>query len=934
MLNWNEIRNRAVQFAREWENEEREAEYASFWNEFFEVFGIRRRTVARYQQHVKRLKGNTGFIDLFWPGVLIVEHKSVGENLDSAYDQAGSYFDALPEEEKPRYIIVSNFILIRLYDLEGENGIEQFQCLLSDFPKHVRRFAFILGFQTRTYKEESPITIKAVSAIGKLYDALRASNYPPNEISTLLTRLVFCFFADDTGIFNRDSFKMYLEDRTEIDGSDIGYHLGAIFEVLNTPIEKRQTTLDEDLAALPYVNGGLFAEHLSSVFGTVSIRENILSCMSFDWSGISPAIFGSMFQSVMDEKARHDLGAHYTSEKNILKVISGLFLDDLHKELADAGTSHAKLDRLWNKIAAIALLDPACGCGNFLVVAYRELRRIELEIIKRFYAEKVEDIRRGSEAPGTFDITKISKLSIERMFGIEIESFPAAIARLSLWLADHIANTELGDHFGRPFAKLPLTEQPHIVEDNALTLDWESAVPKSQLTYVLGNPPFVGSKLMSDTQRKEITDLFQNAPGSGTLDFVCGWYAKASAYIQGTAIACAFVSTNSITQGEQVAVLWRLLNQRGIKIHFAHRTFKWSNEAPGKAAVYCVIIGFGTSPHPRPRIYEYADIRSEPHEILAQQINAYLVDAPNVLVESRGKPIADVPEIGIGNKPIDGGLYLFTPEEKEAFLEKEPKAEKFFKRWIGADEFLNGYERWCLWLGDAAPEEIAAMPEVLRRIQAVAEFRRLSKSAPTRKLAETPTRFHVENMPKDTYLVIPEVSSERRHYIPIGFIEPDTLASNLLKIVPNASLYHFGVLQSEMHMTWVRAVAGRLKSDYRYSKDIVYNNFPWPENPTKEQKEKVEQAAQSVLDARKQFPNATLADLYNPETMPLKLLEAHRALDRAVDACYGKRSFKTEAERLEFLFGLYGVYVGREAVKTKSVRAHSAYKRTTASSSA
>ncbi len=900
MLSWNEIRNRAQQFAREWEGETRETgEYQSFWNDFFNVFGLKRRSVSVYQKKVELLK-HRGYIDLFWPGTLLVEHKSADKDLDAAFTQATDYFEGLKEEEKPRYVIVTDYRRVRLYDLEGEDGMTQEAFPLKELPKHVRQFAFIAGYEARVYKEEDPVNIKAVRAIARLYEALRFNNYPIDAIDKLLTRLVFCFFADDTAIFNKGVFETYLEAVSREDGSDIGAHLSTIFQILNTPTDKRQTSADEDLLGLPYVNGGLFAEPLPAVFGTSDVRKTILACASFDWSAVSPIIFGSMFQSVMDDDARHAIGAHYTSEKNILKVIGGLFLDDLHAEMEAAGTNHAKLNALWNKIANITLLDPACGCGNFLVVAYRELRRMELEILKRLHHREVE----GGQSVLGLDVAKLSKLSVERMFGIEILPFPAEIAQLSLWLADHLANVELGDYFGAPFAKLPLTEAPHIVHGDALQIDWESVVPKDKLTYILGNPPFIGSKVMSDEQRAQITSLFHEAPGSGTLDFVSGWYAKAAEYIQGTDISCAFVSTNYITQGEQVATLWKpLIEKQGIIIRFAHRTFKWSNEAPGKAAVFCVIIGFGRIPPEKYRLYEYEDVRSEPHVAVVKHINPYLVDAPDAFLESRSKPICDVPKIGIGNKPIDGGLYLFTTEEKEAFLQKEPSAALYFRRWLGSDEFLNGWERWCLWLGDCPPEQLGEMPEALRRVEAVRQYRLASKSAPTRKLAETPTRFHVENMPKGNYLIIPEVSSERRHYIPIGFMGPETLASNLLKIVPDASLYHFGVLESEMHMAWVRAVCGRLESRYRYSKDIVYNNFPWPEEPTDAQKKSVEDAAQSVLDARAQFPNATLSDLYNPETMPKVLLDAHHALDRAVDKCYGKRSFASEPERLEFLFG-------------------------------
>ncbi len=903
MLSWNEIRNRAQQFSQEWEGETRETgEYQSFWNDFFHVFGIKRRSVSIYQKKVEMLSKRRGFIDLFWPGTLLVEHKSVDKDLDAAFTQATDYFEGLKEEEKPRYVIVTDYKRIRLYDLEGEHGVVQESFLLKELPKQIRKFAFIAGYEVRAYKEEDPVNIKAVQAVARLYEALQAINYPKEAIDKLLTRLVFCFFADDTAIFNKGVFLAYLELATKEDGSDIGAQLSTIFQLLNTPVDRRQTSADEDLLSLPYVNGGLFADPLPSLFGTSDIRKTLIACASFDWSVVSPVIFGSMFQSVMDDKVRHALGAHYTSEKNILKVISSLFLDEIQVELKEAGTNHAKLASLWDRIAKITLLDPACGCGNFLVIAYRELRRVELEILKRIHRKEVE----GGQSALPFDAAHVSKLSVERMFGIEILTFPAEIARLSLWLTDHLANIELGDYFGAPFAKLPLTEAPHITCGDALSLDWESVISKNKLTYILGNPPFIGSKLMTEEQRAQITHLFHDAPGAGTLDFVSGWYAKAAAYIQGTTIACAFVSTNSITQGEQVATLWkRLIEEQGVIISFAHRTFKWSNEAPGKAAVFCVIIGFGQIPPNAYRLYEYEDVRSEPLVAVVGHINPYLVDAPDVFLESRGKPLCDVPMIGIGNKPVDGGFYLFTTDEKELFLQKEPSAEVYFRRWLGSDEFLNGWERWCLWLGDCQPDQLRKMPEVLQRIEGVRQFRQASKSAPTRKLAETPTRFHVENRPSNEYLIIPKVSSERRRYIPMGLMDPNTFASDLVFIIPNATLYHFGVLESEMHMAWVRTVCGRLKSDYRYSKDIVYNNFPWPENPTDAQKESIEMAAQQVLEVRKKFVNATLSDLYNPETMPKELLDAHHALDRVVDRAYGKRSFVGEPERVEFLFEKY-----------------------------
>ncbi len=918
MLSWNEIRTRASQFSKEWAGETREmGEYQTFWDDFFGIFGIRRRSVALYQKKVEILGKGRGFIDLFWPGTLLVEHKTTGEDLEAAFSQASDYFSALKEEQRPRYIVVTDYQRIRLYDFEGVGGLTTEEFNLSELVEHIRSFAFIGGYEPKKYKEQDPVNQKAIKAVSSLFFKLKRSNYPVEHLDKLIMRLVFCFFADDTGIFDKDAFAAYIETATKEDGSDIGAHLGMVFDILSTPEDKRQTTIDEGLQSLRYVNGGLFKEAIPAVFGDREVRELILACTEYNWAKVSPVIFGSMFQSVLTADERHDLGAHYTSEKNILKVINGLFLDELNQLLEAAGSSRPKLTALWDRVAGITLLDPACGCGNFLVVAYRELRRIETEILHRLHDKKLA----AGQYSLPFDVTTASRMSVARMYGIELQPFAAEVAQLSLWVVDHLANMELGGKFGQPFAKLPLLEAPHIAKgQDALEIDWNEVVPREQLTYILGNPPFIGARVMEDKQRDQIERLFDGVRGAGNLDYVCGWYAKATEYIQGTDIHCAFVSTNSITQGEQVGVLWKnLIQQRGISIHYAHRTFKWSNEAPGRAAVYCVIVGFGLHPVDRPRLYEYDDVRNDPHEIAVNHINSYLVDAPDVFIESRSEPISDVPGIGIGNKPIDNGLYLFTEEQRDEFVAKEPASASYFRRWIGADEFLNGYERWCLWLGDCPPEQLRRMPEAMRRVEAVKLYRSSRKSEQSRRLAEKPTRFHVENMPSGNYLVIPEVSSENRKYIPIGFEEPMTLASNLLKVMPGATLYHFGILQSEMHMAWVRAVCGRLESRYRYSKDIVYNNFPWPSEVADGKRKAVEAAAEVVLTVRKAHSDATLADLYSPLSMPRDLHEAHHDLDRAVDACYGKRAFKSEAERFEFLLELYRNYTV-EAVGPRKVK--------------
>lgn len=904
-LGLHEIRARAAGFAQEWADAtEERAEAQSFWNEFFEVFGVKRRRVAVFEKAVERLgKDAKGRIDVFWPGQLLAEHKSGGRNLDDAFKQAMDYLlsASIKEDEQPRYVIVSDFQKMRLYDLDV-NASDHLEFPLKDLPKHVKKLGFIAGRHEVVFKDEDPINVKAANKVGQLHKALADSGFIGHPLEVLLVRLVFCFFSDDTRIFENDTFRLYLNSHTREDGTDVGTQLSLLFQVLNSPKEKRQSNLEDDLKELPYIDGHLFEERIDVPIFTSEMRTLLLDCASFDWSQVSPAIFGSMFQSVMDEKVRHDLGAHYTSEKNILKVIGPLFLDDLRNELEEAGKNKRKLETLHDKIGKLRFLDPACGCGNFLVVTYRELRRMEIELLKRLYVRE-ED---GATQTTMLNMGALSRIDVDCMYGIEIEEFPARIAELALWLTDHQMNTELGDVFGVYYARLPLTKRPNIHQDNALKLDWGSVVPKEQLSYIFGNPPFIGSKVMSDEQRAELAEISEGVNNAGNLDYVTGWYLKAAKYIHGTGIEVAFVSTNSITQGEQVAILWNeMLSRYGVSIKFAHRTFKWTNEARGKAAVFCVIIGFSFVDKAPKTIFEYDDVRSEPHRIVAKNINPYLVDAANVLIASRSKPLCDVPEIGIGNKPIDGGFYLFTGEEKEAFLQKEPSAAPYFRRWLGSDEFLNGWERWCLWLGDCPPEQLRKMPESLLRVEAVRQFRLASKSVPTRKLADTPTRFHVENMPKGEYLLIPRVSSERRNYIPIGFIHPDTFSSDSVHIIPSATPFHFGVLESEMHMTWVRTVCGRLKSDYRYSKDIVYNNFPWPQEVSSKDKENVEKAAQLVLDIRKEFPTSTLADLYDPNTMPPKLLKAHQELDKAVDKCYGKKGFATEAERLEFLFGMY-----------------------------
>lgn len=894
---WNEIRERARAFSREWANESSEdAEAKSFWDGFFQVFGVTRKRLASFEKPVKKGDGHDGYIDLLWKGVLMVEHKSRGKNLDHAVKQALDYFPGLAEKDLPRYVVVSDFARIRLTDLETDDTHE---FPLADLHKEVRRFGFIAGYKSQSFAPQNPVDVEAAERLGHLHDLLKESGYEGHPLEVLLVRLLFCLFADDTGIFERRAFQDWILQRTAEDGSDLGPQLAHLFQVLNTEPAKRQRSLDEQLAAFAYVNGNLFSDVLPVASFTSAMRASLLECCGLDWSRISPAVFGSLFQSIMDKKARRNLGAHYTSETNILKLVGPLFLDELRAEFERVKGSRKALAVFHERLGELRFLDPACGCGNFLVIAYRELRLLELDVLRVLYKKA------ALQGKQFFDIAAILRLDVDQFYGIELEEFPAQIAQVALWLMDHQMNMRVSEEFGVHYARLPLRKHAAIVHGNALQLDWRAVVAPADLDYILGNPPFVGAKFQAPEQRADVARVFGGRRGSGLLDYVASWYELAMAMLEeNPAIRCAFVSTNSITQGEQPGALWPDLLARGLRIQFAHRTFQWSSEARGRAAVHCVIIGFGTQEVRPCRLFDYEHVAGEPTALEVGRINPYLVDGPDVVLVNRQKPLCDVPAIGIGNKPIDGGHYLFTPEEKDAFLDKEPAAAPWFRRWLGADEFLNGIERWCLWLGECPPDQLRRMPECMKRVEAVRQVRFASASAPTQRLAETPTRFHVENIPSREYLAIPEVSSERRTYIPLGFLQPQILASNLLKITQGATLFDFGVLSSHMHMAWTRTVCGRLESRYRYSSGIVYNNFPWP-SPTPAQRKTIEVAAQGVLDVRTQFPGSTLADLYDPLTMPPALVKAHQVLDKAVDAAYGVKKFPNEAARVAFLFERY-----------------------------
>lgn len=899
-LSWNEIRDRAVAFVREWEKDSSEdAEAKTFWDDFFEVFGVNRRRLATFEHNVRKASGGQGFIDLFWPGMLIAEHKSRGRNLDSAYSQATDYFPGLKDAELPRYIIVSDFARLRLRNLDTGDETE---FALTDLPKNLALFGFIAGYESRAYKEQDPVNIRAAETLADLHDALLRVGFEGHALEVTLVRVLFCLFADDTGIFMpRGAFEDFIRARTSEDGSDLAPRLNQLFQTLNTPAEKRLKNLDEQVAAFPYVNGKLFAEFLPQASFDRVMRDTLLDCCELDWGTISPAIFGSLFQGIMDARVRRNLGAHYTSEKNILKLIGPLFMDDLRAEFERIKGRPFKLKAFHDTLGTLNFFDPACGCGNFLVISYRELRLLELDVIQRLHGKDMQQLSLDA-------IDQYVKVNVDQFHGIEIEEWPAQIAQVAMWLIDHQMNLRVGAAFGRTVVRIPLVKSANIVNGNALRLDWNQVIPATQCSYVLGNPPFLGKQFQSEKQKADLAWVYGDTKGAKELDFVAAWYVKAARYaVERT--RCAFVSTNSIVQGEQVGLLWSHLKPHGIHIHFAHRTFRWSNEARGVAAVHCVIIGFGKQPGDAPVLFDYGNIAGEPQRFAVRRINPYLVDGPELWLESRRTPICAVPPIVFGSMPNDGGHLSLTDAERSDLLVREPEAAPWVRRFMGAQEFLNGGSRWCLWLKDLPPGALKALPLVRGRVEAVRDYRLASRREATRKLAATPALFAEIRQPATPYLMVPKVSSERRRFIPIGFQEPTLISSDLCLIIPNATPYHLGVLSSTLHMAWVRTVCGRLKSDFRYTNEIVYNNFPWPVDASDGQREAISKAAQGVLDARAGFPDATLADLYDPLSMPPALVKAHQALDRAVDAAYvpsgGKKTWSSDAERVAFLFELY-----------------------------
>jgi hypothetical protein len=904
------IRDHAMAFSKKWADATSEAaERQLFWNDFFAIFGVSLRNVGFFEVAAKRLSTQgQGWIDLLVPGRMAVEHKSAGKDLDQAMDQLVDYLDSLQSAAMPRILVACNFQEFYWQDLETHT---EGRFALEDLSKNVELFWWLSGHgHHEMFEDEEEANLVATGYMATLHDAVRASGYDDHSLREWLTRILFCLFADDTEVWDRNAFSNYLFLNTRPDGSDLGQALGYLFQILNTPEDKRANNLDEDLATFTYINGNLFDTVLPIPSCDESTRDALLEACKFNWSAISPAIFGSMFQNVMTPAERRHLGAHYTTEENILKTIRPLFLDDLESELekikvTSSQQSRQALNAFHEKLARLTFLDPACGCGNFLVIAYRELRRLETELLRKQAA------REGKDAWQAMGLSLLCKVTVGQFYGIELEEFPARIARTALYLMDHKANLDVSKEFGQYFARFPIPTSPHIANDNALRLDWNEVLPAEMADYVFGNPPFVGKQQRNAEQQKDMKLIFDDEKGTGVLDYVAAWYRRAVEYVGSNPIQAAFVSTNSITQGEQVPALWRQILRAGFEITFAHRTFAWTSEARGKAHVHCVIIGFapvGVRGKPK-ELFDYPDISAPPLPERARQINPYLADAPTVIIERRSSPLdSAIPPAVYGSMPNDGG-HLLLSEEEAASVMSGPGADAIAARYLrpllSAQDLLNGGRRWCLWLRDSTAAERATSPLILDRLRQVCDHRERSQRQATRRLASMPYLFGEDRQPHEEYLCLPRVSSIRRRVVPMAWLSSEIVANDQCIMIPNAPLWLFGVLQSGMFMSWLRAVGGRLKSDYRLSAELVYNTFPFPAMSSG-QRSGVEAGAQRVLDAISTEPGSTLADLYNPLAMPASLVAAHDELDRLVDTLFAlRKKFKTEADRLSVLFERY-----------------------------
>jgi len=836
--------------------------------------------------------------------MLLAEQKSRGANLDVAMDQALDYVGGLEEKELPRLVAVSDFARMSVLDLEAPSpSVRTFD--LSELAREIDRFLPLAGYTSRQFEREDAVNVKAAELLGRVYDEIAATGYPAHPLRVFIVRVLFLLFGDDTGLWPRNQFDDLIRSRTAEDGSDLGMWLTRLFSVVDTDESSRTNALDEELASFPFVNGGLYAERIEPPDTTRSMRERLLEASSFDWSQISPAVFGSMFQSVMDPAARRALGAHYTAESNIFKLIRPLFLDDLEAELAACGTSKTRLRAFHDRLGRITFFDPACGCGNFLVLAYRELRRLERETLLRLHPGEVQM---------TTDLNTWRKVSLDQFYGIEIEEFPVRIAETAMYLIDHLENEALGASFGVNIADLPLTASARIVCGNALQMLWSDVLDPTRCSFLLGNPPFGGKHLLDARQDDDLARVFSGHPQGGSVDYVAGWFKLAADYLaQNPNAHGAFVATNSITQGEQVPALWPLLHRLGLHLTFGWRTFNWTSEARGAAHVHVVILGFAhTAEAPRAMLYEY-DAKGDTSVARAvPSLNGYLASSEEIYPAARTQPLVPgIAKVVYGSKPADGGHLLLDAEAASKIRATDPIAAKYVRPLLSSVEFLNGRERFCLWLEDADPTDIRTSPVLSARLQAVREFRAASTKAQTREMASTPGLFAEVRRPTGDFVFIPIHASSSRRLIPMGFVSADerAIVHNSGAYVEHADRVLFGVLQSEMFALWQRCVGGRIKSDYRFNNRLVYNTFPFPEL-TPAQGGRIDEAVEEVLAVRAMHPTSSLATLYNALASPPALIKAHRRLDQMVDGAFGRRTEPTESERLALLFGGYARLVG------------------------
>jgi hypothetical protein len=903
-IGWNQIRDNALKFSIAFKNIKSErAESQTFYNEFFEIFGVTRRRLASFAVPTKKPSGDAGEIDLLWKGKIICEHKSSGKSLIKARKQAFDYFPGINEKDLPRYVLSSDFQNFSLLDLDtGEEN----NFMLKDLPEKIHLFGFIAGFEKVTIKEEDPVNIEAAEKIALLHDEILKNGYKGKTLEILLSRILFCLFADDSGIFYpKDIFLSYLINHTKDDGSDLGMHLNEIFQVLDREVEERQKNLDEDLMIFPYVNGNIFTENIPHASFNKKLRNILIECCSFDWKKISPAIFGSLFQAAMDTDMRENLGAHYTSEKNVLKVLKPLFLDELYKDYSKASSSIIKLKNLKKKISKLRFLDPACGCGNFLVIAYRELRKIELEIIKQI--DSINSDTNSDRTQMVLDIenSNLTIIPLYNFIGFEIDYFPSKITELSMWLVDHQMNIELSNYIGEYYAKIPIEDSVEVHNVNSNEINWKDCISE-RIDYIIGNPPFRGVKERTEEQSKEMKKIFFNERGAGNLDYVTCWFKKASEFIKNTDIKCAFVSTNSISQGIQPGVLWKILKKQETKIDFCYRTFTWDNDLKLKANVHVIIIGFShNSLKTKKVIYDF-DLEKNLFSKDVNHINEYLINAPYVLIEAKTKPLSkNVPEMNYGSIGYDNNIFIFNKEDElNNFLKENPLAEKYIKKYMGSVEMINSIKRWCLWLENIDQNDLKKMPGVKNKIEEVKKFRLKSNRKSTNKTAETPYLFGEIRKPTNDYIGIPKVSSIRRKFLPVQFIDKETIPNGSLAFINGQDKFIFGILSSSIYSVWLSCVGGKMKSDYQNSISIVYNNLIIPENQNQRIKNEIIESVDKLLSIRRSMEGKTLANLYDPNSMPKNLLEAHSDLDKKIYKFFDKKMNNKE-EVLEYLMSLH-----------------------------